>query len=264
MICSNPLDMTHIRWNGLESNTTDGIVPKSIIKDINNNVKVFLKADNYGVGYGFYGFSTLSERIGTILGKYLNIIDVVDYKLIYSSVIIKGENHKGFINLSKNFNPNKSFIPVEKIYDSRSKLSVKDYLFDLGYREQLECMWIFDYIISNMDRHGKNLEINPDTKKFAPLFDHGLTRIGNTSSLDKLADFNDDTIVNNFIGERTLIGNLKQVENSYRIPKRSVLKEMLITYLHNTCTIDEINVIFNFLESRIYKVINLGKLREEN
>ena len=76
--------MRHIVWNELINNTTNGMIPKAVIKDSYGNISVFLKTDNYAVGSGFYGFSTLSERLGSLLGRYLNLIDVLDYNILYA------------------------------------------------------------------------------------------------------------------------------------------------------------------------------------
>lgn len=50
----------------------------------------------------------------------------------------------------------------------------------IGLRKTIYEQFVFDYIICNMDRHGKNTEIlineeNPSDIKMAPFFDNSFT-----------------------------------------------------------------------------------------
>jgi hypothetical protein len=71
---------------------------------------------------------------------------------------------------------------------------------------------VFDYIICNLDRHGKNIELFLDTLEMIPLFDNGLSLLSKIPEENiKGAKFNDNISVNNFIGSRKLLDNLKYV-----------------------------------------------------
>lgn len=257
-----PIDMTHINFEQVTDGSIGGMLPKAVIKDSYGNITTFLKTDNFSIGTSFYNHCALSEFIGSIIGKAMNF-DVLEYKAFLAKVNIADTEYITIVNSSHNFNPNGSYIAIEKLYDRKSEKSTKDFFFEKGYKHQIELMWIFDYIISNMDRHGHNIEVDIRTGKFAPLFDNGLTHISGASRLDRISDCNDSSNVNNFIGSKNLLDNLMEVSITHRVKKIRYIENELKSKLQGLCTEQEIESIWNFLKTRINTAMALGKIVEE-
>ncbi len=78
-------------------------------------------------------------------------------------------------------NRNEDFVPAENIriqLDTYDKVTVYRYLCDLGFKEDMNKMMVFDVLLHNIDRHCGNFGIMVDSdtmevKRFAPLFDSG-------------------------------------------------------------------------------------------
>lgn len=80
--------------------------------------------------------------------------------------------------------------------------------------------FVYDYIIMNLDRHGKNTEVlignNINTMSIAPFFDNSLTFLTNrpVDELKRKVQFNDSSRVNDFIGSMNLGSNLELIDKN--------------------------------------------------
>ena len=108
--------------------------------------------------------------------------------------------------------------------------TILDFCKRLGFSEYVNQMILVDYLILNRDRHGANIEvlINNKTmeKRFAPLFDHGLSlicRVLDESLIDKV-DVLEDKRTNSFLGSASTYENLLKLSKD-ELPKVYKLEE---------------------------------------
>lgn len=91
----------------------------------------------------------------------------------------------------------------------------------IGLQEFVDKMLIFDYLIMNVDRHGRNIEIILKDNMFrvAPIFDNGrcLTyACGNRLENILAYDYTVSGQGNNFLGGINLESNLRYISKSYK------------------------------------------------
>lgn len=73
-------------------------------------------------------------------------------------------------------------------------------------------MVAFDYIINNMDRHGANMELF-ENGKMGSLFDNGNSIYSSNEEIRiKGKYYGDDMEVNNFVGSRSLLDNMMEID----------------------------------------------------
>lgn len=199
-------DLRNINWNNLNS-TSAGMIPKYL------NDKVFLKLSTYNETAGFYGeepeYEELAYKIGEILG--LNIVEVgVEEALIKYN----NKEYKTLVAISPNFNRNGNSIPIENFCEI-NEINSKDLLLDDRFREDLSKIIEYDFIINNIDRHGRNIEVM--NNRIATIFDNSLSMFSKIpdNALNK-ALFEVYT-ANNFIGYPNLLDNLKLITNEINL-----------------------------------------------
>jgi hypothetical protein len=94
-------------------------------------------------------------------------------------ILVKKDNRE-FTTLaciSDNYRQGREVTSFEKYY-TRMKNEFEspiDFAERLNITEDVCKMFVFDYIICNLDRHGKNIELFLDTLEMTPLFDNGLS-----------------------------------------------------------------------------------------
>ena len=199
-------DLRNINWNNLNS-TSAGMIPKYL------NDKVFLKLSTYNETAGFYGeepeYEELAYKIGEILG--LNIVEVgVEEALIKYN----NKEYKTLVAIYPNFNRNGNSFPIENFCEI-NEINSKDLLLDDRFREDLSKIIEYDFIINNIDRHGRNIEVM--NNRIAPIFDNSLSMFSKIpdNALNK-ALFEVYT-ANNFIGYPNLLDNLKLITNEINL-----------------------------------------------
>ena len=91
----------------------------------------------------------------------------------------------------------------------------------MGWEEYICNMLVIDFLISNRDRHGANIEVLFDRKKRqirpAPLFDHGLSFMCRCHSIEELEGFDvmKDIRIQSFIGSGSAFENLRMVPKDH-------------------------------------------------
>lgn len=195
-------DLRDINWNNLNSTST-GMIPKYL------NDKVFMKLSTYNETAGFYGeepeYEELAYKIGEILG--LNIVEVeVEEALIQYN----NKEYKTLVAISPNFNRNGNSISIENFCEI-NEINSKDLLFDDRFREDLGKIIEYDFLVNNIDRHGRNMEVM--NNKIAPIFDNSLSMFSKMPDNALNESLFEVYSANNFIGYPNLLDNLKLINN---------------------------------------------------
>lgn len=98
-------------------------------------------------------------------------------------------------------------------------------------------MFCIDYLMTNRDRHGSNLEVlrndEEDSVRMVPLFDQGVSLLFSTYGDEKLlenADMMRDFSVNNYIEAKSLEYNLSLIPKEYDLQIHTLKKKIEITF----------------------------------
>ncbi len=152
--------------------TTDGMLEKFWI-DIEG--RPFLIKSGHIPGATENGILAANEIVASKIAAAIGSEHVE-----YQKINIRNDRTKYCV--CKSFgNKNEDFVPAENIrlqLDTYDRMNVYRYMCDLGFKDDMNKMMVFDILIHNIDRHCGNFGIlvNSDTmevKRFAPLFDSG-------------------------------------------------------------------------------------------
>lgn len=195
-------DLRNIKWNNLNS-TSAGMIPKFI------NNEIFMKLSTYNETVGFYGEEPEYEDLACQIGKLLKL-NIVEVKVEECIVNYNKKECKTLVAISPNYNKSGNSISIEN-FCQINKCNSKDLLLDNRFKKDLCKIIEYDFIINNIDRHGRNIEIMGD--KIAPLFDNSLSmfsKIPDNALNESLFEVYN---ANNFIGYPNLLDNLKLIDN---------------------------------------------------
>lgn len=248
------IDLRHLKW-GFRVSSTGGVMPKDVIEC--NSCLFHLKMSAYNKAHGVYGIQAFSEVIASRIADILGI-NCVKSELVHALVRIDDREFETFISYAKDYKNGRRVLPIEDMY-SNSYSSTMEMVENLRITEEIHAMFVFDYVISNFDRHGRNVEYFVDTGTLAPLFDNGLSlqSVVDESRIDGYIQSNN--ISNNFIGSRDLYSNLSLIENKLTIGElRESLKAEVFQGLEGLLSPGRINAIWNNV---ITRYDNVKKLR---
>lgn len=240
-------DLRNIKWTNQKGSNTNGILLKTQIND------KYLKLGSFS-GEFFYNREPLFEVLSSRVGEQLNF-NVLKYDLIQVKININGNQLITEASISTEYKNNEKSIPIEEFINTKEDCFKK--LETFGLLQDFKNIVIFDYIICNMDRHGKNIEVLLNDKgkyRLAPAFDNSFTAITYRYNQMLNKDFekykyNDKTKVNNYLGSNILEDNLKLFKH---LPKlRYLNRDSLFKGLGNTTTRTFRNNYFNFINERI-------------
>ena len=211
------LDLKEIKWNNL-STTSFGILPKCISEHH------FIKLSVFNDNVGFYGEEPIYEYLASKLGKAMNF-NVMDTELVMADIIYNNTEYRTLASIHTNFkNKNRNFMSIEKYSSIFKERNILEFLLEKeNYSQDIKNILIFDFLVNNIDRHGRNVEI--DSMSLAPIFDNSM------SFFSKIEDeFLNEKLIeksfkaNNFLGFPDLKENLNYIRD-YRIEFN--LKELL-------------------------------------
>lgn len=240
-------DLRNIKWTNQKGSNTNGILLKTQIKD------KYLKLGSFS-GEFFYNREPLFEVLSSRVGQQLNL-NVLKYDLILVKININGNQLVTEASISTEYKNNEKAIPIEEFINPKEDWIAKLKTFCL--LNDFKKMVIFDFIICNMDRHGKNIEVllnNKGKYRLAPAFDNSFTVLTYRYNQMLNKDFenyryNEDTEVNNYLGNKTLEANLKLFK---LLPKLKYLnREELFQGLGKITTRTFRNNYFKFINERI-------------
>lgn len=242
------------------NNTTDGRLKKTWI--IKNKVRYLLKG-----GYKSEVMQPFNEVLATMICERLGF-NHTNYKLAIVS--------KKIVSVCPCFiNENTEFVTAYQILHGLPKESAYEEYINIlekqgikNARQQIENMFILDYIILNEDRHLNNFGIIRDVNTLewidvAPIFDSG-------ESL-KIIDYNDEEVIIN--GEARFFYNIEPFDNitkyvkdfsRFDLSKLDSVPEDFDNLLHEYQNIthmtdNRINKICTLLYSRINRLKSLQK-----
>ncbi len=215
------IDLRKVDWNTPTSGSSDGILPKSTF--IFKGKKVYAKLGSYSTPYGVYGREPLIELINSRIGALL-MLPVLEFSLIKCCVILEGKQLITFAAISNDFKPHEIVGYSIKKWYSKYKIGNEmpiDTIKRYRLQDNIYKQFVYDYIICNLDRHGKNTEIllGNNNIRIAPFFDNSLTFITNRpdNEIKSKKKFNEQIMVNNFIGTRSLKDNLNLIDSNIQI-----------------------------------------------
>lgn len=245
-----------VNCNKQQASCTNGILLKTQIKD------KYLKLGSFS-GEFFYNREPLFEVLSSRVGQQLKL-NVLKYDLIPVKININGNQIVTEASISTEYKNNEKAIPIEKFINPKEDWIAK--LETFGLINDFKKIVIFDFIICNMDRHGKNIEVLLNGKgryRLAPAFDNSFTALTYryNQMLDKNFEkyrYNEETKVNNYLGYNTLEANLKLFKP---LPKLRYLdREALFKGLGKTTTRTFRNNYFKFINERIKKYNEIANL----
>lgn len=263
-----PVDFRHLKWDNIKSGGSVGMLPKTAIELL--GIKYYIKMSSYNIPHKVYGLESISEVIASRLAKILGIPCIECY-LVHATVNKDGEDFNTHLCVSADYKyQNEVVYPFEDMYEINRMMNETplEYTIRNGMSEQVYAMFIFDYIINNLDRHGANTEIRiPITgtgMKLAPLFDNGLS-LCTTVDDSRIEGYYppDRAQVNNYIGSRYLEDNLESVVgtislNSLNPGHREVLFKGLETLINQ----GRMDTIWNQITRRYENARNICDIRD--
>ena len=273
-------DLSGIKFSGTSaSGHTNGMLFKASI--VQAGEIYYLKLGQFNIYNGFYGTEPLIElinsRIGTVLG-----LPVLEYGLNNCSVNIDGKEYITLVQISKDYQVIKhrtnnskiritkySKIDVESMFNENKSLNgwntPLQMMSQLGLIDTVYKQYVFDYIVCNMDRHGKNTEIlinneNPRDIRTAPYFDNSFTVLLQRKDQGYKGKFsyNDRMPVNNFIGSNNLLDNVLSINRPVNIKgPRQQDRQFIFQGLQAVTDRRFRDYTWEMLNSRVDSLINL-------
>ena len=257
------IDLRNINWCSIELGHLDGVLPKSILFD--KGRKLFLKLGSYTKYYGFYGVEPIIEVINSRIGKILGL-SILKYDIQKAVVVLNGKEIETFVCISQDYAKDVKQISFEKFYESMAlpEESIIAFCKRMGIIDDIYNQIVFDYVICNLDRHGKNTEILVSKEgkiSVAPFFDNSLTYVTNRPIIDIKSNkkFNDDLRVNNYIGVQNLRDNLFFIDSNIKIRSpRKEDREILFKGLGGVTTREFRDYVWNLFIERVANVKQSG------
>jgi len=166
-------DYRELVWS-FSSNSSGGQYLKS--EKVISGKKYYFKISDFRYGM-FFSHEAVLEVIASQLGNLLGL-PVLKYTGDTARIQINGEEYTTFVSKSLNYcKLGQTAIPLVTDYmtnnaDNENPLT---YCQKIGLTELIDDIFIFDYLIMNVDRHGRNIELLYDGNRAipAPIFDNG-------------------------------------------------------------------------------------------
>lgn len=259
-------DYRQLDWGNIKSGGSIGMLSKTIITKGGKNY--YVKISAYNKHHGVYGIESISEVIASRLAKIMKI-PCIDMKLV-DALITKDDNtFRTFLCESPDYKKTGEIVvSFEDDYElnTLAKETPLAYAKRLGITESIYSMFIFDYVIANLDRHGANIELYEDTKIMAPLFDNGNSLYATRDEKEvSQPDFyiGDDNMGNNYVGSRSLLDNIKSIDKVVEIGR--LTKEhraVLFKDLGNVISRKRRNAIWNLIVRRYLNARKICNFKE--
>ena len=215
-------DLQYLKWSKTRNSSgTAGSFLKSY--DDSGKIKKYYKLSDFDIINGIVGHECVNE---IIVGRLMDVfgIEHLQYRLIHASILINDNKIETYLCESDDFKErNEAKVALEDFYISEKNVneSPMDFCKRMGWEEYIYGMLVVDFLISNRDRHGANLEVLRDRKskslRLAPLFDQGLSFVCRCHSKEELKDFDvmKDQKVQAFIGGNSTFENIKLIPKRY-------------------------------------------------
>lgn len=261
-------DYRHLKWC-FSSNSSGGQYLKS--EAIVNNKKYYYKISDFRYGM-FFSHESVLEVIASRLGLLLGF-PVLKYTGNMARIVINDKEYVTFVSKSLNYcKSGQTAMPLLTDYQINKFLneSPLEYCKRIGLTEFMDYIFIFDYLIMNTDRHGRNIELLYNGNEIipAPIFDNGrcLTyECGNNKENIIYWNYTESGQGNNFVGGIYLENNLKYISRTYKLPHMTEESYKHIFYgLHDVLTETHISILREAIEYRYEKLSEKGVIICEN
>lgn len=217
--------MGELRSSGLSGLALTGTSIGNIVKwnKVQNGVTYFIKASSLE-GKTFTNREPISEYVASIIGHQMNL-DIVEtfYREITVSATSQYREQDCIISYTADFvKEDEIFIPFVKLVKI-DKFSYDSPLWWISrFKEDINKMLIFDFIIGNYDRHLNNfgvvLKKDKSEVKFSTIFDNGSSLLANYSDLD-LKEMSPKDVDRDMLAKPFKSNHFEQIELVKELPK---------------------------------------------
>jgi len=254
------VDLTNLNWATTHSG---GVSYGAFYKtsETVNITKYYYKCSNFYSGQQEFGDESIYEVICSRLLNKLGL-NCINCALVLAKIKINNNIYTTYVSKSENyFKEYNSRTTLENLVDIlRTKDNNIDVIINkLGISKQIKEIIIADFITIQRDRHGENIELLEKDNKYtvAPMFDNGLSFLApypsKITNLNQIVNFEvmNDYPVNNYIGQRSLFGNLKYINKPIPINKLKPEDRRSIFYnLANTLPKEYLDKIWEIILTR--------------
>ena len=225
-------DLTYLKWSHIRSSSgTAGTFLKS--ESELEGRKRYYKLSNFDPVNGVVGHECVNEIIAD---RLLSILEIphLHYELINAVIEVEGREYETYLNCSEDFkNVGESKTALGNFYlvNADKGESHYDFCIRMGWKDYIDTMIAFDFLILNRDRHGANIEVlrnaRAHTLRLAPLFDHGLSLMYSCTTDEEVMKYDilEDKKCQNFIGGFSCFENLSLIGEC--VDKRKMFKNIL-------------------------------------
>ncbi|MEE5994362.1 MAG: hypothetical protein V3G42_14210 [Oscillospiraceae bacterium] len=258
----NIKDYRELVWS-FSSNSSGGQYLKS--EKVISGKKYYFKISDFRYGI-FFSHEAVLEVIASRLGNLLEL-PVLKYTGNTAKIRINDKEYTTFVSKSLNYcKAGQTAIPLVTDYMT-NKINNET---PLAYCQRIDLtgfidnIFIFDYLIMNVDRHGRNIELLYDGNIAipAPIFDNGRSLTfdyGNRIENILHWNYTESGTGNNFVGGIYLENNLKHISKAYHLPILSEAGYQHIFYgLHDVLDKQHIKILKETIAYRYQVLKNKG------
>lgn len=216
-------DYRNLNWQKSSASSTGGQYLKA--EKLVDGKRYYLKLSDFSYGT-FLSHEAVLEVIASRLGILLGF-PVLKYTGSMAKVMIDGEEYTTYVVRSLDYcKVTEAAMPIVTDYElnKQDEESPIEYGKRIGLTEYMDYLFLFDYLICNVDRHGRNIELlyKGNSMCPAPIFDSGrcLTfQCGNRIENILKWDYTESGMGNSFFGSIYLENNLNYVSKQYALPR---------------------------------------------
>lgn len=209
------LDLRHLKWDDTTAQGSSfGMLNKA--EEFTSTGKHFYYKMSRMQGSSIVGHEAIFEYIAS---RVLDVLDIphVSYNLLPAIIFLRNKELKTVICRSEDYKePEDEVIPICE-YCPEQSLAEQTIVNDFGLQSLFQ-IYLTDFILNNIDRHGYNIEIVNGTE-IAPLFDHGNSLLywaPNEYSVYAY-DVMTDSPTNNYVGDESLYTNLHRINRPVQV-----------------------------------------------
>lgn len=210
------IDLRFLTWdknlNELDNSSCTG---GTFYKAFHDNI--YYKLSNYDNFVNkFIGYESVFEVIVYKLVQILGI-PTLRYELEKAIISINNVEQETYLCKSYNFiRPSEKKLTLEDFCYGKSDKELLKFCIDSGFEDDINRIFLLDFLICNRDRHGANIEVLKSNRgyRFADLYDNGISFVQSYGmDFNTIANLNgmSDFTANNFLGSRSLIDNLNLI-----------------------------------------------------
>ena len=207
-------DLRYLSWNDSESfGSSFGMLNKA--EELTSDGHHYYYKLSRMQGSAIVGFESVFEYIASRYFDVLGIPHVV-YDILPANIHIRDKDIFALVCRSEDYKlPEDEAVPIEEFCPERD-LAESTIIKTFGAQVLFQ-IYLVDFLINNVDRHGHNLEVvlSNGRETIAPLFDHGSCLLHWAPNEDSVQRYDvlTDTHTNNYVGDESLFTNLHKITN---------------------------------------------------